>query len=133
MCCPSRLLVSPLRATLIFLLICTAAACTGAGGATTDANAPFGIEVSQTYITLENRTGAPIVEGELAIVPLGVLPPFRAALSRIETGARRDYPFSSFRGNDGSPFSRGIARARTVRITAKDVAGREYQQEAPFN
>jgi hypothetical protein len=119
----------------MFLALFTVAGCSGSGGAvaTTGSNAAVGIEVAQTFVTLENRTGSPLVEGQMEIRPVGVLPPFKALLPRIETGAKREIPFNAFRGNDGSPFSRQIARARSVKVTAKDVTGKVYENEVPFD
>ena len=136
--CPFRVRVSVVRAPLAVLALVAAAACSGgnpesgAAGTAGDANAPFGVEVSQTYITIENRTGAPIVGGSMEIVPRGVLQPFRSALPRLENGASRQITLNTFRANDGTLFNRNLARARTIRISAKDLAGKEYQQESPF-
>ena len=134
MCCPLRTPAAiPYIVTLLALF--TAAGCSRGGGAvaTAGSNAAVGIEVAQTYVTLENRTGSPLVEGQLEIRPVGILPPFKALLPRIETGAKREIPLNAFRGNDGSPFSRQITRARSVRVTAKDVTGKVYENEVPFN
>jgi hypothetical protein len=37
-----------------------------------------------------------------------------------------------FRGSDGTPFRRGVVRARRVRISAKDLAGKVYERIVPF-
>jgi hypothetical protein len=118
-----------------------AAACSGGNpetaGATGTAGesvaAPVAITVSQTYITVENRTGAPLVGGEMEISQVGVRPPYRTALPRLETGARRDIMLNTFRATGGTPFNRSIARARTVKVTAKDLAGKVYENDVPFN
>ena len=130
--CPPRVRVSILRALFPLLALCTAAACSGGGpegaGATGTGGegvaAPVAITVSQTYITVENRTGAPLV---------GAFPPFRTSLPFLEIGSRRDFTFNTFRSNDGTPFSRTITRARRVKVTAKDRAGKVYENEVPFN
>jgi hypothetical protein len=117
----------------------TAAACSrgetteaGAVG-TTGAGAPLGISVAQTYVTIENRTTLPLVEGVIELMPGGVLQPFRTPLTRIEAGDKRDFVLNNFRSADGTPFRRGATRARTVRVTATDVTGNKYEQTAPFN
>ena len=48
-------------------------------------------------------------------------------------GAKRDVSFDLFSGAGGSRFRPGVTRIKSVRITAKDVAGRSYKVEAPFN
>ena len=137
--CPFRLGGSTLRVLLIGLAVCGGAGCSGgdpragATGTAGAADAPFAIEISQTYVTVENRTGGPLVGGEMEIIPGGVLPSFKAALPRLENGSRRDFTLRMFVGNDGTPFSRSIARARRVKVTAKDPLGKEFVYEVPFN
>jgi hypothetical protein len=133
--CPSRVRVSTLQATLTLLALCAVASCsggTGADGTTGGAPAPFGVQISQTYVTIENRTGAPVVEGQVQIIPVGVLPPFVSALPRLEAGGKREILLTAFRGS-GTSFNRAIARARSVKITGKDQAGKAYEYEVPFN
>lgn len=138
--CPSRLRISSLHATFALLAVCTAAACSGGnsdvgatGTAGAGSEAPLAVEVSQTYITVENRTGAPLVGGQIEIIPRGILPPFKTLLPRLETGSKRDVLLNAFRGNDGTPFSRAITRARRVKVTARDQGGKVYEHEVPFN
>lgn len=134
--CPLRVRASTLRAAFTLLALSTAWACsggneTGAAG-TSGAAAPFTIEVSQTYITVENRTGLPLAGGQMEIIPAGVLPPFKSTLPRIENGAKRDVMLNTFRASDGTPFNRARARARTVKVTAKDLNGAVHELEVPF-
>ncbi|MBI2827676.1 MAG: hypothetical protein HYX77_00205 [Acidobacteria bacterium] len=128
---PPRVRVSTLRATLTLLAAC-AAACSSGNPEAGSADAPIGIQILQTYVTVENRTGAPLVGGEIDIIPAGVLPPFKAALPRLEAGAKRDIPFNTFRGG-GTSFNRTIARAKSVKVTAKDQFDKVYEHEVPFN
>lgn len=137
---PPGVQVSTLRATLTLLAMAAATACsngnsepgaTGTGGQSDDA--PLAITISQTYITVENRTGSPLAGGQMEIIPAGVFPPFKTTLPRLETGSKRDILLNAFRSNDGTPFNRSITRARRVKITAKDPAGNVYAHEVPFN
>lgn len=129
----ARVRVSTLGVTLTLLTVCAAAACSDADpGAGNSVDAPFAIEVSQTYITVENRTGGPLVGGQVEIIPVGILPPFTSTLPRLETGGKTEMGLNTFRGS-GGPFNRTIARWRSVRITAKDQFGEVYEHEAPFN
>ena len=57
------------------LLVLLAAGCRG--GAADDPNAPVGITVSQTYLTIANRSGSAIADGQIELVPAGVLAPYR--------------------------------------------------------
>ena len=85
------------------------------------------------YITVENRTGGPLAGGQMKIIPAGIFTPFRAALPYLEAGSNRDITLNTFRSNDGTPFNRSITRARRLKITAKDRAGKVYEHEVPFN
>ena len=136
--CPFRIGVSTLRATLTLLAL-TTAACSGgnpeAGAtATAGADSPVVVQLSdtQTYVSIENKTGAPLVGGELQIVQTGVRPPYKANLPRIENGMKRDIVLTTFRAADGTPFNPRIARANSVKLTAKDGSGKTYEQEIPF-
>jgi hypothetical protein len=93
----------------------------------------IGVSFAPTYLTIENHSGAPLVEGELTIVPSGLMPPFHTPLPRVESKGKVDVLLSNFRGNDGTSFRRGVIRARRVRISATDINGKKYQQEVPFN
>jgi hypothetical protein len=106
---------------------------TGCGAAAQDPNAPVGFTTSQTYITIENRSGNALAEGLIELVPSGVLAPYRRELPRLESGAKRDMPYDLFSGAGGSRFRPGVTRIRVVRITAKDVSGKTYKVEAPFD
>jgi len=120
-----------LCATAFVLL--AAAASPGCGGGRQDPNAPVGFTTSQTYITIENRSGAALAEGLIELVPSGVLAPYRRELPRLESGAKRDLPYDLFSGAGGARFRPGVTRIKAVRITAKDVAGKTYKIEGPFN
>ena len=119
-----------LVACCALLLPLVAVACRG--GAADDPNAPLGVTVSQTYLTIANRSGSAIAEGQIELVPAGVLAPYRMQMPRIESGAARDVQLDQFSGAGGARFRRGITRMKVVRITAKDMTGKTYKQEVPF-
>jgi hypothetical protein len=117
---------------LVFVVL-VAVSLTGCGAAAQDPKAPVGFTTSQTYITIENRSGSALAGGLIELVPSGVLAPFRRELPRLESGAKRDVPYDMFSGAGGARFRPGATRIKLVRITAKDVAGKTYKVEAPFN
>ena len=131
---PPRVRVSTPRVTLTLLAVFAAAACSGGdlAGADSSVDAPFAIEVSQTFITIENRTGGPLVGGQVQIIPIGILPPFTSRLPRLEAGGETNILLNTFRGS-GGPFNRNIARYRSVKVTATDPLGEAYEHEVPFN
>ena len=59
------------------LVRCFAAGCRG--GAVDDPNAPVGVTVSQTYLTIANRSGSAFADGQIELVPAGVLAPYQHA------------------------------------------------------
>ncbi len=103
------------------------------GGAVDDPNAPVGITVSQTYLTIANRSGSAFANGQIELVPSGVLAPYRMQMPRIESGANRDVQLDQFAGVGGARFRRGVTRIKLVRIVATDMTGKTYKQEVPFN
>ena len=105
----------------------------GCGPSAQDPNAPVGITVSETYVTIVNRSGSAFAEGLIELVPSGVLAPYRSQLPRIESGANRDVQFDLFAGAGGARFRRGVARMKSVRVTATDIAGKTYKEEVPFD
>ena len=136
--CPLRFGGSLALALVVSLAALVTAACTSgetaeAGAVGTTAGEPLVVTFSQTYLTLENRSGVPIVDGEIQIVPRGVMPPFRTRLARLEGSQRVELPYSQFYSRDGTPFRRGITRTRTVRVTATDVAGKKLEMAVPFD
>src|SRR5262245_17340082 len=120
---------------LPFAIVCVLGALltTGCGAAAQDPNAAVGFKASETFITIENRSGNAIAGGLIELVPSGVLAPFRRELPRLESGAKRDVPYDLFSGAGGARFRPGVTRIKAVRITAKDVSGKTYKVEAPFN
>lgn len=121
--------------------LCTTIACvvlrvlstSGCGASGQDPDAPVGFTTSETYITIENRSGNALAEGLIELVPSGVLAPYRRELPRMESGAKRDVSYDLFSGAGGSRFRPGVTRIKAVRITAKDISGKTYKVEAPFN
>jgi hypothetical protein len=124
-------LSGPLCAIACLVFVTLAASSCGASAQ--DPSAPVGFTTSQTYITIENRSGNALAEGLIELVPSGVLAPYRRELPRLESGAKRDVPYDLFSGAGGSRFRPGVTRIKSVRITAKDVSGKTYKIEAPFN
>jgi hypothetical protein len=120
-----------LVAGLALLATLSVAGC--GGGPVDDPNAPVGVTVSQTYLTIANRSGSAFADGQIELVPAGVLAPYRLPMPRIESGATRDVQLDQFSGAGGARFRRGVARMRAVRITATDMTGKTYKQEVPFN
>ena len=118
----------------LVLLSGALAACSGGSGAASaqSPDALVRMEMNDMGVTVENRTGTSLVGGQVTLVAGGTRPPFFVMLPRIENGGRRTFPLDSFRTNDGTPFRRGMVRARAVKITANDLNGKPHEYEIPF-
>jgi len=121
----------PGRVVLILLAMLPVAGCGRA--LDDDPNSPVAVTVSQTYLTIGNKSGSALVEGVIELVPAGVLAPYKYNLTRIESGSNREVPLDRFSGAGGARFLRGGTRIRSVRLTATDIAGKTYKREVPFN
>jgi hypothetical protein len=127
---PPRRLLPPLASCLLLIAL-TLSGCASLSG-DDEATAPFGVELSAMYITIENRTGSALIDGKVDIVPAGRAVVFTASWPRMEIGDKRDFLLSVFRGSDGTPFRRGVVRAKRIKVTAKNLEGKLYEREVPF-
>ena len=100
-------LSGPLCATIACVVLALLST-SGCGASAQDPNAPVGFTTSQTYITIENRSGNALAEGLIELVPSGVLAPYRRELPRMESGAKRDVSYDLFSGAGGSRFRPGV-------------------------
>ena len=123
MSCPFPLRRLRSLALALALMALAVASCARVSG-DDESTAPFGVTVSSMYVTVENRTGTALVDGRVEIIPAGRAVVFTVAWPRIEIGDSRDIMLNVFRGTDGTPFRRGVIRARRVKVTAKDLAGK---------
>ncbi len=111
-------------------------ACSGARPQAASAAQPdalVGLQLTDTAVLLENRTGTSLVDGQITVVPAGTRPPFFVMLPRIQSGEKRTFALETFRSNDGTLFRRSLARARAVRVTATDLVGKKHEYEIPFD
>ena len=69
------------------------------------------METSQFSVAVENKVGMPLVDVEVAIVPVG-------GITFMDTG--------------GTPFSLRLARPKTVRVKSKDLNNKAIQVEVPW-
>jgi hypothetical protein len=122
----------PLLISLHIIATFALAGCANISG-NDEAAASFGIDISSMYLTLENRTGTALIDGRIEIIPPGRTVVFTTAWPRMEIGEKRDFMLNVFRGSDGTPFRRGVIRARRVKVTASDLAGKIYEREVPFH
>lgn len=108
------------------------AACSSGERAAQPADAPILVQTSQMFVTIENKAGLPLVNIDVAIVPLGVPTEFTKFVDRLETGAKRDLSLGDFSAQGGTTFSLRIVRPKTVRVRAKDLVGKTYEVAVPW-
>jgi hypothetical protein len=107
-------------------------ACSGGAAPAGEQNAPIGIQTSQLSIVIENKVGMPLLDVDVAIVPVGRATQFNKLVGRLENAEKRDLRPGDFYGRDGTTFSLRVVRPKTVRVTAKDLNGKAYAVEAPW-
>ena len=106
--------------------------CSASGVPAQDENAPIAIQASQMSILIENKVGMPLLEVDVTIVPVGGATLFNKRVGRMENAEKRDLRPGDFYGRDGTTFSLRVVRPKSVRVSAKDLNGKEYNVEAPW-
>jgi hypothetical protein len=94
--------------------------------------AQIDVQTSQLSVLVENKVGMPIVDVEVAILPVGSNMQFTKFTGRIENGEKRDISLSSFAARDGTPFSLRQVRPKAVRVVGKDLNNKPVQVDVPW-
>jgi len=90
------------------------------------------VQTSQLSVVVENKVGMPLVDVEVAIVPVGGATQFTKVAGRLENGEKREFALGSFFGRDGTTFSLRVVRPKTVRVTGKDLNNKTVQVDVPW-
>jgi hypothetical protein len=96
------------------------------------ADAAIVVQTSQMFVTVENKAGLPLIDVDVAIVPVGNPTLYSKFVGRLENGQKRDLSLGDFAGRDGTTFSLRLVRPKTVRVKAKDMIGKEYDVAVPW-
>jgi hypothetical protein len=107
-------------------------ACSGGGGAATGDIAAIGVTTSQMFVTIENKAGLPLLDVNVAIIPVGASTEYTRFVGRLENAERREVALGDFNGRDGTPFSLRIVRPTAVHVTAKDMNNKAYELQTPW-
>jgi hypothetical protein len=94
--------------------------------------AAIGVETSQFSVAVENKTGMPLVDVEVTILPVGGATQFTKIAGRLENAEKRDFALGSFYGRDGTIFSLRVVRPKTVRVKGKDLNNKAVQVDVPW-
>jgi len=94
--------------------------------------AQIDVQTSQLSVVVENKVGMPLVDVEVAILPVGGIMQYTKFAGRMENAEKRDIALSSFAGRDGTPFNLRMVRPKTVRVTGKDLNNKLVQVDVPW-
>jgi hypothetical protein len=122
----------PLARSLCFIGLAGLALVGCSGSAASDDQTLIGVETSQFSVVIENKVGMPLVDVQVAIVPVGGATQFTKMAGRMENGEKRDLALGGFYGRDGTTFSLRVVRPKTVRVTAKDLNNKPIQIDVPW-
>jgi hypothetical protein len=114
-------------------LVIPAIGCSNQAAEQAAADSPLGIKVAQSFMTIQNKSGTPLTDVTIAIVPVGRQTEYRKFYGRIETSQNLDVSVGEFRGADGTPFSLRVVKPRSIKIKASTMAGKKYDVELPWN
>ncbi len=126
--------------TFAFALALTVAACsdpstaTGAVGTSGQLGAAaIGLDMSPGgfSITVENKSGHPLVDMQVAINPARGSAPYVANVTRLETGSKRDFSITEFTEH-GARINISVVRPKEVVVTASDFEGKKYEVKMPW-
>jgi hypothetical protein len=92
---------------------------------------PLLVSITPSTVTLQNRTGLPLTDVNIVVVPYGPVE-FTKSFSRFETSEQREVPISEFRSSDGAALNLRFIKPRNVRVSAKDVVGKSYNIDVPW-
>ena len=94
------------------------------------ADASIGIETGQLFVTVENRSGGPLIDLTLTVQTPSA--PYTYMISRIEAGQKRDVAVSSFSSRDGTGLNLRLIRPRSVKAAAKDLTNKPYHAQVAW-
>ena len=124
-----------LRTRFAIVIAVAALAAVGAGcggGAATGDVDKITIVQSQFDIAITNTSGRALFDVKAEIEPAGPASHFSTIIARMENGERRVLAHNLFSDRDSVPFSARNVRASRVTVTAKDIDGKAFRIEVPW-
>jgi len=121
------------RFAIVIAVAALAAVSAGCGGgaATGDVD-KITIVQSQFDIAITNTSGRALFDVKAEIEPAGPASHFSTIIARMENGERRVLAHNLFSDRDSVPFSARNVRASKVTVTAKDIDGKAFRIEVPW-
>lgn len=121
------------RLASLVVLVLTAFGCrAGLPGEAPPEQAPIRVEISQMFVTVENRSGFSLREMRIEIVPMARTTDFTIIVPRMENGEKRDFALGNFRGRDGTPFNLRVVRPKALKVSGTDINNRTVAVEVPW-
>jgi len=119
--------------TRVVLILALALAVTGCGGgaATGDVD-KLTIVQSQFDIAITNTSGRALFDVKAEIEPAGPASHFSAIIPRMENGEKRVLAHNLFSDRDSVPFSARNVRVSQITVNAKDIDGKAFRIEVPW-
>jgi len=117
---------------MCFLGLSVLALVSCSGSAETNEPTLIEVETSPFSVIVVNKVGMPLVDVDVAIVPVGRAVQFSKMAGRMDNGEKREISLSNFYGRDGTPFSLRVVRPKSVRVTAKDMNNKPIEVEVPW-
>jgi len=121
------------RFAIVIAVAALAAVSAGCGGgaATGDVD-KITIVQSQFDIAITNTSGRALFDVKAEIEPAGPASHFSTIIARMENGERRVLAHNLFSDRDSVPFSARNVRASRVTVSAKDIDGKAFRIEVPW-
>jgi hypothetical protein len=120
------------RRALVFITVVLVPAwiAPGCSAPTSGEPAVIGIQITPGFITVENRTGRPLVGMDVTII----VPPVQyiARVPRMEASDMRVLSLGDFKGRDAGTINPNARRPREVVVTASDPDGMKYEVTVPW-
>jgi hypothetical protein len=104
----------------------------GAVGTTGDASSTINVRITGQFVAVENRSGSPLNDVQVTIIPTAGTVRYEAAIPRLEPGEARNVALDSFRGANGVTLNRMFVRPREVTVRATDQFGKALATSVPW-
>jgi hypothetical protein len=105
-------------------------ACSSDTPTTQGDDASIDVQTGSFSVTLENKSGVPLIDLKVAILAGGV--PYTHLVSRMEVAEKSELPLTAFSDRTGTTFNLRVMRPKTVTVTAKDLVSKEYKVDVPW-
>jgi hypothetical protein len=96
----------------------------GTNQAALPADSPIGIQSTQLAVTVENKSGMPLVGVSVVVETPGL--DYTKTLARLENAERHDIRLDEFTSKDGTRLNLRAVQPRAVRVTATDLTNKGY-------